>query len=148
MSVENESCQIRDVLQHGYRFALALTHDRAQAEDLVQEVALRALCSDRNLSHFRFFRAIKNCYIDELRRLRASPDVLPLDEHVVSAARGEGEAERDVPLQLANGALPWALADIRPEERGIVYLWAVEEMSAQQIADLIEWPRRTVLSLL
>lgn len=148
MSVENESCQVRDLLQHGYRFALALTHDQQQSEDLVQEVALRALRSDRNLSRFGFLRAIKNCYIDELRRLRACPGVLSVDENVVGPAHDEREAEWDVPLQLANGALPRALGEIRPEERGVVYLWAVEEMSAQRIADLTGWPRSTVLSLL
>ncbi len=148
MYVETENCQVQDVLQHGYRFALALTHDRVQAEDLVQEVALRALRSDRNLSRFGFLRAIRNCHIDELRRLRGRPGVLPIDENVVGPADDDGEAEWDVPLQLANGALPRALAEIRPEERGVIYLWAVEEMSAQRIADLMGWPRSTVLSLL
>lgn len=146
--MKNEKCDIREELQHGYRFALALTHDRARAEDLVHEVVLRFMRSEHPPTRWMIFRAIKNLFIDELRRSRARPELVPLDENVASSSRARDGAEWDEPLHLSNGALKHALAEIRPEERGVIYLSAVEEMPAQAIADLLMWPRSTVLSLL
>ncbi len=146
--MKNEKRDIREELQHGYRFALALTHERVHAEDLVHEVVLRFARSERPPTRWMIFRAIKNLFIDELRKSRTGPELVPLDENVVKSARARDAAERDEPLHLSNGALTHALAEIRPEERGVVYLSAVEEMSAQAIADLLKWPRSTVLSLL
>ena len=143
-----EGSQMQDVLQHGYRFALALTHNRGEAEELVQEIALRVLRSDRQVNRFGFLRAVKNHYIDGLRRSRARPEAIPVDEHDVGSAPDNADPDWDAPLELTNGVLSRALGAIRPEERCVIFLWAVEELSAQQIAELMEWPRSTVLSLL
>ena len=146
--MEKENGKIRDLLLHGYRYALALTHDRAQAEDIVQDVALRVSRFDHDLSRFGFLRAVKNRYIDELRRQGRRPGIESFDAHGVDPQQDEADAEWEAPLDCINGALSGALEQLRPEERGIVYLSAVEGMSAQQIADLMSWPRSTVLSML
>ncbi len=74
--------------------------------------------------------------------------MVPLDENVAGSLRAEDDAEWGKPLHLSNGRLTHALARIRAEERAVIYLAAVEELTAQAIADLLEWPRSTVLSQL
>ena len=146
--MKNEHGDLREELQHGYRFALALTHDRARAEDLVHEVVLRFVRSEHQVTRWVLFRSIKNLFIDELRRSQARPELVPLVENVACSIPARDDAEWDEPLHLSNGTLTHALAKIRPEERAVIYLAAVEELTAQAIADLLEWPRSTVLSLL
>ena len=41
-----------------------------------------------------------------------------------------------------------ALGRLRPEERAVLYLAAVENYTARQIGELLGWPRGSVLSLL
>ncbi len=48
----------------------------------------------------------------------------------------------------ANGSLDSALGRLRPEERAVLYLSAVEGFTAKQIGELLDWPRGTVLSML
>ena len=139
---------IKEELQHGYRFALALTHDHAHAEDLVHEVVLRFARLGGSLNRWMIFRAVKNLFIDELRKSRTRPGLVPFDENVMKSTSACDNAQWKVPFHLSNDELVHALAEIRPEERCVIYLSAVEEMSAQAIADLLEFPRSTVLSLL
>lgn len=146
--MKNDACCIREILEHGYRFALALTHNREHADDLVQEVISRFLRNERSLSRWTILRAIKNLFIDEIRKSSGLPVSMPLDEIGGDSPQARVDADWNKPLHLANGALASALAHIRPEERGVIFLWAVEEMSAREIADLLEWPRSTVLSML
>ena len=125
--------------RQGFRYALALTMDRVDAEDLVHD-AWSAVLNARGPVHVAYlFRAIRSRWVDRRRRERIV-SFLPLeDPHAVPA-----EA-------LPPGEHPevWAaLATLRDEEREALYLTAVEGWTAQEVADRTGRPRNTVLSLM
>ena len=132
----------RELLDTGFRYALALTHSATDAEDLVQEAWLKLY--ERHGSRFdspALFTTIRRLFIDQYRRNKL---ILfePFDE------------ERDVPdADLFPGDLEAidlepALAELRPEEREAIFLNSVEGYSARQIATFTQRPRSTVLSLI
>lgn len=91
------------------------------------------------------FTAIRHRFIDCCRRELVS-DCEPLDEQR-AAAHGD---ERAWPAghngPIDRRLIDRALGQLREEERAVLYLAAVEDYTAQQIAQLFDWPRGTVLS--
>ncbi len=129
------------------RYARALTGDRAWADDLVQDATERAL---NRASGFRagtnlrawLFTIMRNLYIDQLRGRR---DIAVDDETApwrqMAAPRGEvdGLVLRDV--QRALYCLPI-------EQREVMLLVCVEEMSYQEASQVLNVPAGTVMSRL
>ncbi len=136
---------VRGLLQQGYRYAFALTHDPGRAEDLVQDGWLRVLTSGGQVSPATLLRAIYCRFVDLHRRERRirfealviEPPVSGLDESDESWCRDVAPHELDA-----------ALSRLLPEERAVTYLAHAAEWPIAQIAELMEWPRGTVLSVL
>lgn len=130
-----------ELLQGGYRYALSLTHHKANAEDLVQDACLKLFRRYGELrSRSLLFVAIRRLYIDRLRQ----PQLLPPEE------MWETEEPAN-PIMAESGTsedLNLLLNQLRPVEREALYLHHVEGYTAQEIADLTGNPRNTVLSLL
>ena len=125
------------LLHDGYRYAIALTGDAGDAEDLLQDAWLGMLRAEGPRTKPYLFRCIKNRYIDGYRR-RQVLDFEPLPDQLV-APPGHSLADRDTLLR--------ALEVLRPEEREALYLCAVEGHTAQEAAQLLNRPRNTILSL-
>ncbi len=136
--------QLQDLVQRGYRFALSLTHDSVQAEDLLQDAWFAVLRRQGPWNRGYLFTTIRNRYIDQLRR-RAVFDPLSLTES--PEAQNDEVTFDDVDTASLNGNLDAALERLSGDERAVLYLFSVEEYTAQAIADLLNWPRGTVLSL-
>jgi len=135
-----------DLVNRGYRFALSLTHDVARAEDLTQDAWFAILRCSGPWSREYLFTTIRNRFIDQYRRDKRI-DVEPLANHAeVEAELDPQDWDRDVPFAAGNGAFDQALARLNADERAVLYLAAVEEYTAQQIANLLDRPRGTVLS--
>ncbi len=147
MSPPADREELRDLLRRGYRFALSLTHERARAEDLLQDAWLSILSSRRPQHAGYLFATIRNLFFDLHRRskllviepLDASEDPIPDAEPVDILAQEE--------LRIDVLTLEQALARLRPEEREALFLTAVEGYTAQQAAELTGRPRGTILSL-
>ena len=130
------------------RYARALTGDRYAGDDLVQDTLERAL------SRFAFFRQgskldswlltiMHNIFISQLRHQAAKPPVDPLDEQFVeSAVRG---SEGDM-LDLRD--LDRALAQLPAEQREVLLLISLEELSYEEAARVLGVPLGTVMSRL
>lgn len=133
-----------ELVQRGFRYALALTHDPTQAEDLVQDAALALLRSQAPPTAPMLFTILRNRFVDQLRRdERVEPEGLErADDAQVAAALDARLDERDT------GRLDRALARLRPEEREVLMLACVEDLTCAQIAELFGRPRGTVTSLL
>ena len=138
-----------ELLTSGFRYAYSLTHDQAEAEDLLQDACVSILNIDGPWEKAYFFTTIRNRFIDRYRRnqkvlfipLEGEKDGETLPQQVAVV-------EWNAPDVLENGALDKAMTELRAEERETMYLAVVEGYTAQEIADMTGRPRGTVLSLL
>ena len=136
--------------------ATRMVRDRALAEDLAQEAFARAFERLATYDQQRrfvswFFQILHNVTIDYLRR-KHLPTV-SLDDlnagalppaAVYTADSPEAQAEQ---AALAR-ALDLALARIRPEYREAVVLCYREELSVEQVAEIMSLPSGTVKTYL
>lgn len=132
----------RALLQAGFRFALSLTADRAEAEDFVQEAWCRLYrrhgrVTDKPL----LFAAIRNLYFDHHRRQK-----LVVFESLEEAAEPAAD-DPSLEAKFIARDLAGPLATLRAEERESLYLTIVEGYTADEAAHLTERTRGTVLSL-
>ncbi len=136
----------RDALNRLFRYAYALSGNEASAADLLQDTVERCLQRPpRPLACPEAYahRVMRNRYIDLVRRRAASPEcddadgdaeLLAIDTHCLE----ELIVSRDELQQV------WSRLDAF--EREILYYWAVEDMTAAQIASTLGSRRGTVLS--
>jgi len=148
--------QVVPHLDAAYRFAFALARNRAEAEDLLQEAALRA------------YRAL-----DTLRGEQAKPWLLTIVRNCFLSARAQAHRVASVPLPqgawceghaslidpapspeqavLDEGerrAMGETLAELGEEHREVLMLREVEELSYREIALVLGVPIGTVMSRL
>jgi len=130
-----------ELLQSGYRYALSLTADVAEAEDLVQQGWLRL--------HERYgtrknrgalFTTVRRLFIDRYRRSRRV-------ELVAIEDLDEEPPDLAMPT-LDHVELGRLLGELREKEREALFLHAVEGYTAAEIAELTGQSRGTVLSLI
>ena len=131
-----------ELMQSGYRYALSLTHQAHDAEDLLQEAWLN-LCRRYGSasSQAALYTAIRNLFIDRCRRNR----VIAFDS--IEAMVAPVAAPPESPPGTASD-VEALLGQLRPGEREAVYLHYIEGHTAEEVGTLTRQPRGTVLSLL
>lgn len=135
---------LADLLQHGYRYALSLTHDPARAEDLLHDAWIAVQQAGGSQSKGYLFSAIRTRFFNQHKRERLVPFV-SLDEE----REKRGEQAQDLPGPHPDHEdLERSLATLRPVEREALYLSAVEGYTADEISSRTKQPRGTVLSLI
>jgi RNA polymerase sigma-70 factor, ECF subfamily len=138
-----------------YNFACWLTHDRQEAEDLVQETyakALKGFSSFQPGTNFRawIYRILRNAFLSSRTGLKATPTV-PLDlegeeDVLLPAAR---ETPETILLRRSDEqVVRQALEQLPVAYREILLLCEVEEMSYQEISTTLVIPMGTVMSRL
>jgi RNA polymerase sigma-70 factor (ECF subfamily) len=143
------------------RVARGLARDPATAADLVQETYLNAL-----KAHDRFeleaygirpwlLRILHNVHVNRVKRDRREPAGLSgeqLDAVVGPEAPAPGTpgepADDGGPLVFDDAGLNAALDALPAELRTILILWAVDELSYKEMADVLSVPIGTVMSRL
>ena len=137
--------QIEAVIPRLRRYARALTGERIAADDLVQDTLERAL---RKLHLFRpgtdlrawLFTVMHNVFVNQVRAGR-----LPVvdDEDMAELPQREQEADG-----LAIRDLDRALLRLPDDQRAVLLLVALEDMSYEEAARTLEIPIGTVMSRL
>jgi RNA polymerase sigma-70 factor, ECF subfamily len=136
-----------------YNFACWLTHDRSEAEDLVQETyakALRGFSSFQPGTNFRawIYRILRNAFLNSRAGLSAASVPLDAEDESASVAATE-ETPESIMLQRADWELvQQSLERVPVAHREILLLCEVEEMSYQEIAAALGIPIGTVMSRL
>jgi RNA polymerase sigma-70 factor (ECF subfamily) len=125
-----------------YRFALSLTRDPSDAQDIVQETYLRAYRS------WHTFEPGSDC-----RRWRHEVDAIDGDTEALASAREHSEMIADGTDRLLatvdlGPALTRALADLDEPFRSAVQLVDVEDQSYEAAAEILGVPIGTVRSRL
>ncbi len=141
----DEAHRIVELIPRLRRYARALVSDRARADDLVQDTLERAW---NKFHHWRpgsdlrawLFTVMHNVHVNQVR---ASRDHAMLDdegpEMAVAGVQGASLEIRD---------LERALAVLPPEQREVLLLIALEDMSYAEVATMLDIPIGTVMSRL
>lgn len=137
-----------------YNFAQWLTHDRSEAEDLVQETYLKALkgfASFQPGTNFAawMYKILRNTFLTSRTGLKASTTVSLDDDENPVAEPSIAQTPESVLLARADQqAIENALEQLPVKFREIVLLCDVEEMSYHDIASTLSIPIGTVMSRL
>jgi RNA polymerase sigma factor (sigma-70 family) len=141
----NEAQRLVDLIPRLRRYARALVGDRATADDLVQDTLERAwakLHLYRRGTDLRawLFTVMHNVHVNRVRATRLTD---PLEDEMPELAQrapqGDGLLVRD--LDRAIGRLP-------AEQRAVLLLVTLEEMSYEEVARTLGIPIGTVMSRL
>ena len=152
-----------EVLPAAYGYALRLTRNRADAEDLVQDTALRAFRAMKTFeagTNFKawIFRILTRCFWANHRTRQRRPNTVDFDDtpdlylYARSAEHGlpwQGEdPARALIDRLGTERVAEAIGQL-PEEYGVVCtLYFMEDFAYHEIADVLEVPVGTVRSRL
>lgn len=141
-----------------YRFALSLTRDPADAQDIVQETFLRAYRSwhtfepDSDCRRW-LFTICRNAFLRSRQQTRLEVEVGDADAEAIAAAREhramiEDGTDRLLASVDLGPALDRALADLDEPFRSAVQLVDIEDQSYEAAAAILGVPIGTVRSRL
>ncbi len=131
-----------------YRYGVSLTADEALSYDLLQDalegyLRLHApLVSTSGVEPY-LRKAIRNRYIDQIRYQKRHPGE-SLHDQADSLVSLSMPDPGDVCIN--RQLLETILQRLSSQERELLYLWAYQELTAQEIATQLDKPRGTVLS--
>ena len=140
-----------------YGYALMLTRSQAEAEDLVQETCLRALRAEATLqpnSHLKswFFTILRNLFLNRLRQAPTRKAMLDIDAEDTSEAAWQRKHEDDPEVaflkQWEREQVQVAVQSLPALYREVVVLREWEDLSYQEIAQILGCPVGTVMSRL
>src|SRR5580692_2774568 len=137
-----------------YNFACWLVHDSNDAEDLVQETYLKALRSFTSFqpgTNFRawMFRILRNNFLSSCSKLERRMTVAMDSEEDGPELAVDRETPETILMNRFNSQLVQrAIDDLPVHYREALLLCEVEEMSYQDIAEILTIPMGTVMSRL
>lgn len=154
---------LNEVLSPAYGYALRLTRNAADAEDLVQEAALRALRFSDGFepgTNFKawFFRILVRQFWARRRRQKDRATTVDLDDtpdlYLYARSAGAGlpyegdDPAHDFMERLGTERIAAAIAEL-PDEYGVVCtLYFMEDFAYHEIAQILDVPIGTVRSRL
>lgn len=125
------------------RYASVLLRDSAAAEDLLQDCLERALTRRHLWQPISLrgwlFQMMRNLHLNERRRQARRPVRVPLEEVNVGLASAQGLALEVSQILAAFDQLP-------QEQREVLLLVVIEEMSYRQVAKILDISEGTVAS--
>lgn len=142
-----------------YNFALRLTSDPSDAEDLVQDTIVKAF---RFFSSYEkgtnakawLFRILKNSYINNYRKKSKQPNQVDYDEvstfyETIRAERTDtSDLEDKMFRDLIDDDISRALDELPEDFRTVVLLCDVEGFTYEEIANMLDVPIGTIRSRL
>lgn len=140
--------ELLEILPGLRRFALSLTGNAADGDDLLQatveRLLERGLPAEAALMPWSI-KVCRNIWIDEVRarkvRRRAGEELVHVEDGVVSG-------ERDMLAKLTLREVQGALAALPEEQRAVLELVVVEGHSYREAAEMLDTPIGTVMSRL
>lgn len=138
-----------------YNYCLRMTNNRSDAEDLAQEVFLKAY---KNLKNFRndskfstwIYRIAYNTCIDNYRKKRLK--LLPLNKIIdeeqqeISIPSPDPLPEEQVISNEKYSLIKECIAQLKPRYKSVIILRDIHNYSYREIAEILEIPIGTVKS--
>ncbi len=146
--------QALELLDSLLGFAMALTNNRVDAEDLVQETYLLAmprfdsLRPDSNLKAW-MFTIMRNSWLKKIRRSHAGPEFVALDTEEINATTLDRNDPQAVCIRIwEREEIRVALEQFPTQCREIVILGDIEGFSYKEMAEILNCPVGTIMSRL
>ncbi|HTF65169.1 MAG TPA: sigma-70 family RNA polymerase sigma factor [Edaphobacter sp.] len=147
---------IIDHLEGLYSYALILTRNHAEAEDLVQETYVRAIPAMRRLREGSntkgwLFTILRNIWLNQLRKWRNGPQLIEMEfgEEVADSLIEPSKDSHDLYVsRLEAEQVRAAIQELPLHFREIIVLREYEGLSYQEIASISTCPVGTVMSRL
>ena len=140
-----------------YGYAMTLTRDQTEAEDLVQETYLRAvrafgqLVPNSNLKSWLFV-IMRNAWLNQIRHTRSGPRFVELGSDEENPAHWAEDFANNPHIlylrKLEREEIREAVESLPALHREIVVLRDIEGFSYQEIASMLGCPAGTVMSRL
>ncbi len=142
-----------------YRRALRMTHNRADAEDLLQDTMMSAYAgfpSFRQGTNLNAWlnRILVNTYINSYRKLQRRPALYSTEEitdqqlaaNAAHSSTGLRSAEDEALDTLPDAEIKAAMQALPEQFRTAVYYADVEDLKYSEIAEIMHIPKGTVMS--
>lgn len=139
-----------------YSYAMLLTRNHAEADDLVQETYIRALKAQQKLradSNIKgwLFTILRNIWLNQLRKQRNGPQLVEIDgdcndvNKAVEPSRNSHDLYVD---KIEAQQVRAAIQELPAEFREILILREYEDLPYREIAGVLNCPIGTVMSRL
>jgi RNA polymerase sigma-70 factor (ECF subfamily) len=142
-----------------YNYALYLTTDREEANDLLQETFMKAY---RFFDRFEpgtnakawLYRIMRNTYINEYRRVKRQPDHVEYDEQISAYQMAPREISDRPDLgamdvnDIFEDEIAGAIGGLPEKFKSVIVLRDIEELPYEEIAESLDIPIGTVRSRL
>jgi RNA polymerase sigma-70 factor, ECF subfamily len=142
-----------------YNYALYLTADREEANDLLQETFLKAYrffdkFEEGTNARAWLYRIMRNTFINEYRRVKRIPDHVEYDEQISSYQllpgdpRLSNDLRERMDAEMFEDDIAVAIASLPEKFKSVVVLRDVEDLPYEEIAEALNIPVGTVRSRL
>lgn len=139
-------------LDAAYTLARYLLRNEHDAQDVVQDAALRAFRSFHQLrdgdARAWFMAIVRNCCFTWQRRHRSDRKAVPFEDHIEKVVDDSPATDALAIARSEREAIERALAHLPLEFREVIVLREIEGMSYSQIAAVVGAPIGTVMSRL
>ncbi len=166
-SIQNSSSKIdniflKEAIPHMdalYNFALKMTHDPDEADDLLQETYLKAYRFFDKFEHGTnckawLFRIMKNSYINIYRKNHREPDKVDYGEieefyeTIKSDRASDNDLESEIFENVLDDEVMSAVQSLPDDFRTVILLCDIEGLTYEEIAEFVDCPIGTVRSRL
>lgn len=136
-----------------YGYAIALTRDRVEAEDLVQETYVRAASAanqpdgESNLKGWLFV-IMRNAWLNQIRHKNSGPRFVDLETGEPAIAEVHESPHVVYLRKLEREQVREAIESLPDAYREIIILRDIEGFTYQEIATVLDCPAGTVMSRL
>ena len=135
-----------------YGYAMTLTRDTSDAEDLVQETYVRAAGATNrpdngNLKAWLFV-IMRNAWLNQVRHKNSGPHFVDLDNNESSVEETQEDPHIAYLRNLEREQVRKAIGSLPDAYREIVVLRDIEGFTYQEIATVLDCPAGTVMSRL
>lgn len=134
----------KEVLQQLYRYCYSLTCDEHDAYDLLQGAVEKFIkfnvVASQPVAYIK--KIIYNRFIDDYRRKK----IVQFENLEEAALPADFDVQTLEELLVNENMAEQILKSLEPDEREIMYCWAIEGFSTMEIAEKLEKPKGTILS--
>ncbi len=140
-----------------FGYAMTLTRDKTEAEDLVQETYVRGVRSASRLSHDSnvkswLFTLMRNAWLNQVRHQNSGPRFVGFDDESPAASSWVAEESTNPQVvyfrKLERNQVRLAIEGLPNAYREVIVLRDFEGFTYQEIAAILDCPAGTVMSRL